>query len=325
MSGLIIPSEILLKLYIIMKRIRAVELRIESEYHKDEMKTPIHLCNGQEAIAAGMCLNLEDRDYVFSNHRGHGHYIAKNGNLNKMVAELYNREAGCSRGRGGSMHLIDTKVGIMGSSAIVGGGIPLATGAALATKIKRDKKVSVVFFGDGAVEEGAFYESINFAVLKKLPIIYVCENNLYAVCSKLKNRQVTKDIYKRAQGLGIPSKKIDGNDAIMVYTAVNKIIKKVREGRGPYFLECSTYRFKDHHDIKTGVELGYRTQEELDEWVKRCPIKRLEEYLLYQGILHMDLMYSLEQQINIEIENAFEYAKTSALPKKEDVYMYVYK
>ena len=176
-----VSSDILIKLYAVITKIRKVQLKIEELYHQDEMKTPVHLYIGQEAIAAGVCANLKKTDYVFSNHRGHGHYIAKGGDLKAMIAELYCKETGCSRGRGGSMHLVDVKVGLLGSSAIVGGGIPVAVGAALSSSLKKDNRVSVVFFGDGASEEGVLYESMNFAALKKLPVVFICENNFYSV------------------------------------------------------------------------------------------------------------------------------------------------
>ena len=219
-----------------MLLIRTVQLRIESLYHLDEMKTPVHLCIGQEAIAAGVCVALTQNDYVFSNHRGHGHYLAKGGDLRAMIAELYCRETGCSKGRGGSMHLVDLSVGLMGSSSIVAGGISLAVGAALCSSLKRESKVSVAFFGDGASDEGVLYESINFAVLRKLPVLFVCENNFYAVCSPMANRQKESTIFQRFAGLGLPSKLIDGTDVLAVYQAVEEFAKDARSGKGPAFI-----------------------------------------------------------------------------------------
>lgn len=319
-----IPEKILLELYTSMLEIRKVELRIEERYHEDEMRTPIHLCIGQEAVSAGVCANLEREDYVFSNHRGHGHYLAKKGDLKAMLAELYNRETGCSRGRGGSMHLIDLQSGLPGSSSIVAGGIPIATGTALASLMKKDNRVSVVFFGDGAAEEGVLYESINFAVLKKLPVIYVCENNLYSVCSPLMRRQTTADIYKRAQGFAIPACRIDGNDAVEVYLTAGQAVERARNGEGPSFIQCDTYRLKDHHGTKTGVEIGYREQEELDLWASRCPVKKLEELLIREGILTEDKLASVSEAIDHDIEEAFEYARSSPLPDKNELMRDIY-
>lgn len=319
-----IPPEVLTELYKIMLEIRKVELKIAEHYPEDEMRTPIHLCIGQEAIAAGVGANLNTSDYVFSNHRGHGHYIAKKGNLKTMIAELYNKETGCSAGRGGSMHLVDTSVGLLGSSSIVAGGIPIATGAALASVLRKDGRVAVAFFGDGAAEEGVLYESINFAVIKKLPVIFVCENNLYSVCSPLDRRQPGTDIYKRVEGFALPACSIDGNDAIEVYKVAGEAINEARQGGGPYFLECKTYRLTDHHDRKTGVETGYRTQEEWDEWAGKCPIKRLEGLLRAQILLTEQEFNAIESAIDEKIREAFDFAKAGPLPDKNELFKYLY-
>ena len=319
-----IPVEILTELYRIMLDIRKVQLKIAEHYSEDEMRTPIHLCIGQEAIAAGVCANLDTHDYVLSNHRGHGHYLAKKGNLKTMIAELYNKETGCSAGRGGSMHLVDTSVGLLGSSSIVAGGIPLATGAALASILRNDGHVAVAFFGDGAAEEGVLYESINFAVIKKLPVIFVCENNLYAVSSPLYRRQPGPDIYKRVEGFGIPASSVDGNDAIAVYQVASEAINQARKGGGPYFLEGKTYRLTDHHDRKTGLETGYRTQEEWDEWAGKCPIKRLQGLLKEQYHITDQEFIAIESAIDARIKEAFDYAKNSPLPDRSELYKYLF-
>ncbi|MDD3024444.1 MAG: thiamine pyrophosphate-dependent dehydrogenase E1 component subunit alpha [Syntrophomonadaceae bacterium] len=320
----LIPPQALTELYTLMLEIRRVELKIAEHYPEDEMRTPIHLCIGQEAIAAGVCANLKTDDYVFSNHRGHGHYIAKKGSLNTMIAELYNKETGCSLGRGGSMHLVDTSVGLMGSSSIVAGGIPIATGAALASVFRNDGRVSVAFFGDGAAEEGVLFESINFAVLKKLPVIYVCENNLYAVCSPLNRRQPGQDIHKRVEGFSIPACSIDGNDVISVYQAARQAVDNARKGGGPYFIECKTYRLTDHHDRKTGIEIGYRTQEEWDEWAAKCPINNLEGILRAQNFITKQEIKGIKSTIDERIKEAFEFARTSPLPDRNELYKYLY-
>ena len=319
-----ISREVLGELYRVMLRIQKVELKVAELYHHDEMKTPINLCLGQEAVAAGVCLNLKTDDYVFSNHRGHGHYIAKGGGVKAMVAELYNRETGCSRGRGGSMHLIDTAVGLLGSSAIVGGCIPLATGAALGSVIKQDKRVSVAFFGDAAVEEGAIYESINFAMLKKLPVVYVCENNLYAVSSPLGKRQARDDIYRRFEGMSIPGYRVDGNNVIEVYRTAGKAVEHARRGGGPSFMECRTYRLRDHQGTGSGVEVGYRTQAEIDTWAARCPVKNYERFLIEQKIMTASEIEEIATAINREVGEAFEFAQTSPLPGEDEVLDYLY-
>jgi len=319
-----ISRDVLLKLYGTMLKIRNVQLKIAELYHEDEMKTPVHLCIGQEAVAAGVCANLGVNDYVFSNHRGHGHYIAKGGNLKAMIAELYNKEGGCSKGRGGSMHLLDTSVGLAGSSSIVGGGIPIATGAALSAAMQKNKRVSVSFFGDAAVEEGVLYESINFAVLKKLPVIYVCENNFYAVFSPLKNRQATDDIYRRFEGLSIPGYKVDGNNVIDVYKVAQEAIDRARNGRGPSFIECRTYRQRDHHGTGSGVEVGYRIQKEVDEWAENCPLETYYSLLMQNGIIDNEENLKLQEKCNQEIDEAFEFAQSCPLPNKEDILKYLY-
>jgi len=320
-----IPKEVLRELYRMMLKIQKVELKINELYHEDEMKTPVHLCLGQEAVAAGVCRHLNTDDYVFSNHRGHGHYMAKGGDVKTMVAELYNRETGCSRGRGGSMHLIDTSVGLLGTSSIVGGSIPIATGAALGSVLKKDSRISVSFFGDAAVEEGVTYESINFAMLKKLPVVYVCENNFYSVFSHLSKRQAKDDIYRRFEGLSIPVYRVDGNNVIEVYRIAKKAIDNTRRGGGPSFMECRTYRLRDHHGTGSGVEVGYRTQEEVDEWAARCPVRNFERFLIEQNIITASEIGGFAAAIDREIEEAFKFAQASPLPDENETLEYLYR
>lgn len=319
-----IPLRVLRQLYRMMLTIQKVELRIAELYHQDEMKTPVHLCLGQEAVAAGVCINLTKDDRIFSNHRGHGHYLAKGGDLKAMVAELYNRETGCSRGRGGSMHLIDTSVGVLGTSSIVGGCIPIATGAALSSVIQKDNRVSVAFFGDAAIEEGVIYESINFAMLKTLPVVYVCENNFYSVFSHLSKRQPGDDIYRRFEGFSIPSYRVDGNNVIEVYTVAQKAIDNARRGGGPSFIECRTYRTRDHHGPGSGVEVGYRTQQEVDEWAARCPVESFQRFILEQNIMTAGEVEKFAQAIDREVDEAFKFAQESPLPDGDDVQEYLF-
>ncbi len=319
-----ISNEVLRELYRMMLKIQKVELKIDELYHEDEMKTPVHLCIGQEAIAAGVCAHLNADDYVFTNHRGHGHYIAKGGDVKAMIAELYNRETGCSRGRGGSMHLVDTSVGLLGTSSIVGGCIPIATGAALGAVFKKKNRVSIAFFGDAAVEEGVLYESINFAVLKKLPVVYVCENNFYSVCSHLSKRQAKDDIYRRFEGLSIPGYRVDGNNVIEVYRVAKNTIDNARKGGGPSFMECRTYRLRDHHGTDSGVEMGYRTQEEVDEWTVRCPVRNFERFLVEQNIVTASEMGEFAAAVDAEVKGAFRFAQASPLPGEDDVLEYLY-
>lgn len=319
-----IPPSTLRSLYQTMLRIRRVEVRIGERYKEDEMHTPIHLCIGQEAISAGVCAHLRRDDYLFSNHRGHGHYLAKGGGLKEMIAELYNRETGCSRGRGGSMHLIDTSVSIPGTSSIVAGSVPIGTGAALAAVMQKTDKVSVVFLGDAATEEGVVQESIAFAMLKKLPVIYVCENNSYAVCSPLSNRQATNDIYRRFEGLSVSGHLVDGNNVTEVYCVAKEAIEKARSGGGPSFMECRTYRMTDHHGGTSGVEVGYRTQAEVDEWAGKCPVSNFERFLVERSILSAGDIAEYKSVIDREVAEAFEFARSSPLPDANDVGKYLY-
>jgi len=314
----------LLALYEMMLKIRLVELKIEELYPQDEMKTPVHLCVGQEAIPAGVCANLTKDDYVFSNHRGHGHYIAKGGDLKSMIAELYCRETGCSKGRGGSMHLIDTATGFMGSSSIVSGSVPIATGAALSSVMHKDKMVSIVFFGDAASEEGVLFESMNFAALKKLPVVYICENNFYSVCSHQSARQANCDISMRPKAYGIPSYQVDGSDVIKVYNASKKAIEDARSGKGPAFLECRAYRWRGHAGADDPQKDLYRKPEEWAKWINRDPVKDFENGLIRKKIITNKQVKTITEKISKDISEAFEFAKRSPLPDKNELEKYLF-
>jgi TPP-dependent pyruvate/acetoin dehydrogenase alpha subunit len=319
MESIPVDDQLRLDLYRSILRIRLVELAIEERYPENEMRTPIHSSIGQEGVAAGVCAQLSPDDLVFGNHRSHAHYLAKGGDLRALIAELYNRETGCARGRGGSMHLIDPAAGFPGSSAIVGGGIALATGAALAFLLQRKNTVAVTFFGDGAAEEGVLYESINFAALKNLPVIYVCENNWYAVSSPITNRQKAIPIFQRFQGFGIPCLQVDGNNAEATYSAAGAAVSRARRGEGPSFIECLTYRFRDHHGTKTGVEAGYQPNEEWEQWQDKCPLKTLEERLFNQGLLTPESQAELIAGLDREINEAFGYARVSPFPDPRNI------
>lgn len=311
-------------LYYDMLRIRRVELRIEALYHEDNMKTPIHLCIGQEAISSGVCAHLRRTDPIFTTYRGHGQYLAKGGDLKRMIAELHCKETGCSRGRGGSMHLIDLAAGHYGSSAIVGGCIPIATGMALAARMKGSNAVTTVFLGDGAVEEGVFYESVNFAVLKRLPILYVLENNQWAVCSPLSSRRRGDVLFHHTPSGELYTAKADGNDVLAVYETTARALETVRASRGPAFIEFETYRLRGHNGAGSDVALGHRTQQEIDEWAARCPVDRLRRELLRSGLTTDAELRQMGQTIDAEIDAAFEFAARSPLPKPENLSQYVY-
>src|SRR5579883_465965 len=278
-------KEFLLNLFYKMYRIRLIEEAVAGNYHKDEMKTPIHLVIGQEAAVVGSCAVLKDTDLVYCSHRTHGVYLAKGGDINSMFAEFHCRLDGCTGSRGGSMHLMDKKVGMAGSSAIVGGAIPIATGFALSSQMQQKDNVTVVYLGDASVEEGVAWESINLAVLKNLPIIYFCENNFYSVCSPLHYRQPAHvPIHKKAEGFGLKTEFIDGNNVLAVYEASLRALQHVKENKGPVFIEATTYRWYGHHgsheDADENAITGYRTREELNEWKKFDPVGMLKQVLL---------------------------------------------
>lgn len=312
-----LPRETLIGLYRCMLRIRNLQLRIESLYRLDEMKTPVHLCIGQEAVAAGVCACLEREDYISSNHRGHGHYLAKGGDLKALIAELYCRSTGCSKGYGGSMHLVDTSVGHMGSSSIVGGGIPIGTGLALSIKMQNQRRVSAIFFGDGAADEGVLYESVNFALLKRLPVIYIFENNQFSVCSRIAARHPGKVLFHYLPKALMPAKLVDGNDVLAVYEAAGAAVDNARKGGGPSFIECRTYRMRGHAGAGPDTKLGYRSQEEIDEWELKCPVRTFGNKLLDEKIMTEGDIASMRDEIEKELDEAFVFAQQSPLPPKE--------
>ncbi|MBI3548547.1 MAG: thiamine pyrophosphate-dependent dehydrogenase E1 component subunit alpha [Elusimicrobia bacterium] len=319
-----IPSEALVEMLRSMRRIRAIEERIESEYSKDEMKTPVHLYIGQEAVGVGVSANLRKDDYVFTGHRSHGHYLAKGGDLKAMMAELYCRETGCSGGRGGSMHLIDKSVGMLGSSAIVGGSVSIAVGTALASQRLGQGRVAVAYFGDAALEEGGVFESINAAVLWNLPVLFVCENNLYSVHSHLEARQTTIELAPKVKGFGLPSVKVDGSDLFDVYEKSKAAVERARAGDGPSFLECQTYRWRAHSGAGDAGAAKYRKAGEHEEWMKRCPIGDLEKKLIADGDLAPKAIAEMDAEISREIDEAFAFAKQSPFPKNEDLGKHVF-
>ena len=282
--------------------IRETEKMVAEEYAKQEMKCPAHLSLGQEAVAVGVCFNLRPKDSVYAGHRGHGAYLAKGGGLKKMIAELYGKESGCAGGRGGSMHLIDRKAGFMGTSAVVGGVIPIAVGDAFAAKLKGDNRFVVVFFGDGAVEEGVFYESMEFASLHKLRIIFVCENNGLAVNTPLYVRQPNKDIYKRGEALGVKGYQADGSDVVLILTTVREAMARILKDEGPVLLEINVERWASH--------VGPRWEATPD-----CPIKKLENRILDGGMASIEQIKDVYKKVRGEINNAFSFAKDSPFPK----------
>jgi pyruvate dehydrogenase E1 component alpha subunit len=314
-----IPTDILKEMHVKMVKIRKFEEKVAEILlsPKKEITTPCHLYIGQEAIATGVCANLRKDDYVLSTHRSHGHFIAKGGDLKALMAELYCRKTGCSRGKGGSMHVASPDVGLPGSSAIVGGTIPIAVGAALAFSMQDSNAVSVAFFGDGAAHEGVFYESLNFASLKKLPVIFVCENNLYCTHLSVADTLANTEIYRIADAFAMPGVRIDGNNVMEVYSVAKKAIEDARRGKGPTLVEAMTYRWLGHVGPYDDLDKGLRSKEELDCWIKKCPIKALEKFLLEHGIVsesERDLIYKV---ISDEVEEALAFARESPYPSED--------
>lgn len=307
------------KLLYDMLRIRRLQERIDREYLKDNMHTPVHLCTGQEAIAVGVCSVLFPDDVISSNHRGHGHYLAKGGNMRKLVAELHGRSTGCSKGFGGSMHLVAPEVGHLGSSSIVGGGIPIGTGHALAFAMRGEARVSVVFFGDGASEEGVFYESINFAVLKRLPVVYILENNGWAVCSPLAHRERLPNVFlKGLPGEDLFALSIDGNDIEAVRDAASKAVHRARQGQGPSLIECKTWRMAGHAGCAAQEPKGYRDEEELAQGKAACPIARFRGVLEKRGEICTEQWNCWEKELALELDEAFAFALASPFPQPSD-------
>ena len=319
-----ISSAVLKKMYITMLRIRKFEERTGELVAGKEIICPCHLYIGQEAIATGVCSALHKEDYVFSTHRSHGHYIAKGGDIKTLMAELYGKITGCSKGRGGSMHITSPDIGFPGSSAIVGGTIPLAVGAALSFSLRKKDNVSVAFFGDGATNEGAFYESLNFAALKKLPVIFVCENNFYSTHMTISDCLSDTRIYKKAEMFKMPGARIDGNDVLKVFKQAKEAIEYAREGKGPSLLECLTYRWRGHVGPNIDLDKGLRTKEELESWMAKCPIKRLETFLLKHNVLSKSETHQIEKEIEREIEKIVVFAKKGSFPKANELQKYVF-
>ena len=315
-------------LYRTMLRIRLCEESLVDPILRGEIRTPCHLCSGQEAIAVGVCTCLNEKDYVFGNHRSHGHFLAKGGNLRALMAEIYCREGGCSRGRGGSMHLIDAKRGMMGSAPIVAGTISLAVGTALASSMRRDGRVTVSFFGDGATGEGVLYEALNFSALKKLPILFICENNHYATHMPIRDCRVCQEIHKIAEPFCIENHRADGNDVLEVYENCKKALEKCRRGEGPIFLEFSTYRLRGHvgpDDNIQGVHTDIRPEGEVMEWRRKDPLQNMETYLLENGLIDADTLRQIKIEVHEEIANAHLFAKASPAPNKEGLNHYVFR
>lgn len=318
-------DELLISLYFQMLRIRKVEESIAARYHNQEMRCPVHLSIGQEAVAVGVCQSLSLEDSVFSNHRCHAHFLAKGGNLKAMLAELYGKATGTCKGKGGSMHLVDLESGFMGAAPIVASTIPIAVGAAFGNSMQKKKNITAVFFGDGATEEGVFHESLNFASLKNLPVLFVLENNLYSVYSPLEVRQPkNRSLSDLAKAHGVESFHTDGNDVLAVYETTKRAIELIKAESQPVLLVFNTYRWREHCGPNFDNDAGYRSPEEFERWQEECPVKRLENRLLSHAVMCLEDVDLLQKQIQEEIENAFSFAHASPFPNSIELQSEVY-
>lgn len=318
-----LPLDLVRSMYSTMVRIRVCEERVAQLLVDREIGCPTHLCTGQEAIPAGVCAALRAEDFVFGGHRSHGHYLAKGGDLKELMAELYGKRTGCARGRGGSMHLVAPEVGVLGTVPIVGATIPMAVGTALAATLQRADRVSVSFFGDGAVEEGVFHESMNLAAGRRLPVLFVCENNLYSSHLELLERRAKDNLVQGAEAHGMPGHVLDGNDAVAVYRAALEAVERAQGGGGPTFLECRTYRWRGHVGPSLDMDVGVRRKDELGVWRARDPIARLRSQLVGRGVLEEELD-AAARDAEKEVEDAVLHARQAPYPDASELGRYLF-
>ena len=316
-------NKVLLDIHRRMVRIRIFEEQAGKMMEAGKIPGALHLYVGQEAVAAGVMVHLSADDQITSTHRGHGHLIAKGGEFDRMFAELFGRATGYCKGKGGSMHISNMDLGMLGANGIVGGGPPIAVGAAFTQKFKKTKNVAVAFFGDGASNEGSFHEAANMAALYKLPAVFVCENNGYGEYTAQANHQAIVDVADRAAGYGMPGVIVDGMDAIAVYEAAGEAIERARKGAGPTLLECKTYRFYDHVGVR-GMGLSYRTDDELKRWQERDPIALFEARLAEQGVLSAKKAAAIHDEVLEQVKAGIAFAESSPFPDAatllDDVY-----
>ena len=311
-------------LYKKMIEIRLFEEKIQDLYARGSIPGSVHLYIGQEAIAAGVCAHLRKEDYITSTHRGHGHLIAKGADLRYMMAELFGRKTGYCKGKGGSMHMADFDLGILGSNGIAGGGIPIAVGAGLSSKMRGTDQVTICFFGDGASNNGTFHEGLNFASVHRLPVVFICENNLYGISVSQKQHQAIEDISIRSVAYNMPGITIDGNDVSAVYHTSGEAIQRARAGEGPTLVECKTYRWRGHYEGDPNQGRRYRTLEEIQAWMKKCPIKRFEATLVKEKVLNKKKMMEIWKEVEKKIEEAVVFANQSPFPDPNDIFEDVY-
>jgi len=315
-----IAKKTLLELYTMMLRIRLFEERIVDLYARGQVPGLAHLYVGEEAVATGVCAVLRRDDYITSTHRGHGHVIAKGAELDPMMAELFGKRSGHCKGKGGSMHIADMSIGILGANGIAGGGPPIASGAGLSAKLRGTDQVTACFFGDDASNNGTFHESLNLASLHKLPVIFVCENNLFGISTGQVKHQPITDIAIRATSYDMPGVVADGNDVINVYEETFKAVRRARAGEGPTLLECKTYRWRGHHEGDPNQGGRYRTKEEIEEWKKKDPIKRFAKKLIAGKQATKKKLADIDKGVEGEIDQAVAFADKSDYPALEELY-----
>jgi TPP-dependent pyruvate/acetoin dehydrogenase alpha subunit len=307
------------RLYRSLYRIRRLEEEVARVYPTDRIKSPVHLSIGQEAVSVGVCEALRPDDVVFGSYRSHALYLAKGGCMNEMVAELFGKATGCAHGKGGSMHLIAVGAGVMGASAVVGSTIPNAVGYAYALRYRRQDAIVVSFFGDGATEEGVFAESLNFAALKRLPILFVCENNGYAIHTPQAARQARPDICQRVRAHGLPAERIEDNDVLRIHERTTEVAAQVRAGGGPWLFEVLTYRWREHVGPNEDYQLGYRTEAEARPWQESDQLVRLA------GLVEAGQRAQIEADVDKEIRAAFAFAEASPFPEETALHAHVFK
>lgn len=316
-----VPRESLLEMYRKMLEIRFFEERVFELYGQNLVPGTIHLYAGEEAVAVGTCSALSKDDYITSTHRGHGHCVAKGADLKRTMAEILGKKTGYCKGKGGSMHIADFTIGMLGATAVVGAGLPIAVGAALSARLRKTDQVVACFFGEGASNQGTFHESINMASAWKLPVIFVCENNLYAMGTRQSRIMNIEDIADRAASYGIPGVSVDGNDVLAVYGAACIATERARRGEGPTLIECKTYRQKGHSRVDSAK---YRPREEVEEWLHKDPIKRLRDKLIQGEISTQAELQEIEKRVSNEIEDAVKFAVGSTFPSPEEALEDVY-
>ncbi|NFE80293.1 pyruvate dehydrogenase (acetyl-transferring) E1 component subunit alpha [Clostridium sporogenes] len=311
----------IVEMYKTMLKIRKFEQVAMNTFAEGKIPGFVHLYIGEEAVATGVCANLKDSDYITSTHRGHGHILAKGGDLKFMMAELFGKATGYCKGKGGSMHIADATKGILGANGIVGAGHNIAVGAGLSAQYRGTDQVCVCFFGDASTNQGTFHESLNMASVWKLPVVFVCENNLYGISMSQNRHQAIKDVADRGVAYNVPGIVVDGNDVFAVYEAAEEAIKRAREGKGPTLIECKTYRHRGHFE---GDPCVYKPTEEQEEWLAKDPIPRFEKYLVENEIFTEERLKEVQDKVESQIDEAVDFANNSPYPELESVLEDVY-